>query len=262
MSIRKSKKDSNFYAGEISLSIEMESKNLEAFKFKIFEQPDAVTCGPSCLHSVYSYYGDQLDFQSLLKEVSMLEDGGTLGASLACHALKRSYRARIYTYNLRVFDPSWFKDKNTKLEQKLREQIKVKKNKKLQSATKEYLEFISLGGEIVFEDLTPNLLIGILKQNIPILTGLSATYLYHSSRENPKTNEFDDIGGEPSGHFVVLHGYDETKNEVMIADPWTQNPYSETGKYRVSLERLVGAIFLGILTYDANLVAIQPKANL
>lgn len=240
----------------------MDSKTLKAFKFKISEQPDDLTCGPSCLHSVYSYYGDEIDFQELLKEVSMLEDGGTLGASLACHALKRSYHAKIYTYNLRVFDPSWFKDKSTSIELKLQEQIKVKKSKKLQSATKEYLEFISLGGEIVFEDLTPSLLIGILKQNIPILTGLSATYLYHSSRENSKTNEFDDVGGEPSGHFVVLHGYDEGSNEVMIADPWAQNPYSETGKYRVSLERLVGAIFLGILTYDANLVAIQPKVSL
>jgi len=35
--------------------------------------------------------------------------GGTLAVNLANHALRRGYRALIVTYNLTVFDPSWFR---------------------------------------------------------------------------------------------------------------------------------------------------------
>lgn len=41
-------------------------------------------------------------------ETPELEDGGTLAVLLGTQAIRRGYHAKIFTYNLRVFDPSWF----------------------------------------------------------------------------------------------------------------------------------------------------------
>ena len=71
------------------------------------QQPDDYTCGPTCLQAVYNYHNDQVDLEQLITEVHRLDDGGTLGVMLANHALDRGYKVIIYTYNLKIFDPTW-----------------------------------------------------------------------------------------------------------------------------------------------------------
>ena len=99
------------------------------------------------------------------------------------------------------------------------------------------------------------------EQNIPIITGLSATFLYQSMREYDEngTAVHDDLRGEPCGHFVVLCGYDETKRHVIVADPHRENPLSHDNYYKVSINKLINAILLGVITYDANLLIITPR---
>jgi hypothetical protein len=70
---------------------------------------------------------------------------------------------------------------------------------------------------------------------------------------------YDDIQGEPTGHFVVLCGYDMQNRTALVADPLLPNPISASPIYTVRLNRLICAIMLGILTYDANLLIITPK---
>lgn len=125
---------------------------------KIMTQPDDVTCGPTSLHAVYNYFGDKISLSKVISEISYLEEGGTLAVMLAIHALQRNYKAKIYTYNLSVFDPVWFNEK-VDIKAKLIEQKKYKKSIKLHHATDAYIEYLSLGGEIEFVNLTPSLLI-------------------------------------------------------------------------------------------------------
>ena len=84
-------------------------------------QPDDFTCGPACLHSVYDYYGDAISLDQVITEVQSLKGGGTLAVLLGNHALRRGYRATIYTYNLHVFDPTWF-TKGVSLPEKMKAQ--------------------------------------------------------------------------------------------------------------------------------------------
>jgi hypothetical protein len=137
----------------------------------------------------------------------------------------------------------------------------AKHNPKVRLASKAYLEFIRLGGNIAFEDLTATLIRGLLKRSIPILTGLSATYLYRTAREVAlgKMMDYDDIRGEPTGHFVVLCGYNMQERTALVADPLLPNPISDSQIYAVRINRLICAIMLGVLTYDANLLVITPK---
>ena len=71
------------------------------------------------------------------------------------------------------------------------------------------------GGDVRMEDMTGNLLRRYLKRSIPILTGLSATYLYNERREFGERSTPDDVRGLPQGHFVVLCGYDVVERTVM-----------------------------------------------
>ncbi len=227
--------------------------------FQILPQPTDVSCGPTCLHAVYGFYGDSIDLEEVISSVRQLKDGGTLAVMLGNHALQRGYRATIYTYNLHMFDPSWFENE-TDLSSKLREQALNKRSRKLRQATKAYLKFLSLGGQIRYEELTSELLRDHLEKDLPVLTGLSATYLYGTKREIGETNTYDDIKGEPAGHFVVISDMNQEGNRVTIADPLASNPILPNKHlYQVDIEKVINAILLGIVTYDANLLIIEQK---
>lgn len=226
----------------------------------ISKQPDESTCGPTCLHSVYSYYNYNISLDSVIQSVQALEDGGTLAVLLGIDALKNGFEAKLYTYNLRVFDPTWSGLTNTELIKKLEDQLKVKKGKKFFLASNAYIEFLKSGGKISFENFSTKLIKRYLKDKIPILTGLSATFLYQTAREyfpNQDRSVYDDIKGDPVGHFVVLCGI--KGNKIYIADPYQDNPFTNGRYYEVDIERLISAILLGVITYDANLLIITPS---
>ncbi len=229
--------------------------------FEIQPQPDNTTCGPTCLQAIYRHYGDTIGLGDVVREVHMLETGGTLAVQLANHALARGYRATIYTYNLQVFDPTWFSadgSARADLATKLSAQSEAKHNAKLRTASKAYLDFLAEGGELRYQELTTDLIRHYLKRGVPMVTGLSATYLYRSPREFGANCDYDDIRGEPAGHFVVLCGYDKETREVRVADPLHPNPLATTHQYEVPIVRVISSILLGILTYDANVLVIEP----
>jgi hypothetical protein len=260
----------NFFPTQIILP-PRPAKNLivqPPFKLPIRPQPTDTSCGPTCLASVYEYFGQATDVADVVTEIGQLDGGGTLAVDLACHALHRGYQAAIVTYNLQLFDPTWFSDAGEMISvevmiSKLTEQFAIKRDRRgldqsrFRAATSRYIEFVKLGGQIRMQPMGEDLITSTLEQKIPILCGLSATYLYHESRETA-AGDGDDVAGEPTGHFVVLHGYDSTHNRVWIADPLQPNPIAATKSYTAPLSRVMSAVLLGIVTYDANLLMITP----
>ena len=256
-----------------------------ALRLEIQPQPNDSSCGPTCLAAVYEYWNDHVEIHQLIAETGRgngagaLDGGGTLAVQLGCHALRRGYDAQITTYNLQFFDPSWFDSTSgtviaDDLSEKLRAQFAVKRTRpntdvhRLEVATEYYLQFLRLGGRVQMRPLDTYLIVETLTAGVPILCGLSATYLYQESRERPqpldargRSSVADDIGGDPAGHFVVLHGYDHETGNVMIADPMHPNPISRTNNYVASLSRVTSSILLGIVTYDANLLTLEPREH-
>ena len=228
--------------------------------FDMDPQPNDTSCGPTCLRAVYAFYNDPLSLDDVIAQVQPLDTGGTLAVHLASHALRRGYSATIYTYNLQAFDPTWFGDPDVDLADRLREQRRHKTDRRLHTSTKAYLEFLERGGHLRFEDLVPGLISRFVGKGTPILTGLSATYLYRARREVPETGVPNDVEGMPVGHFVVCCGYDSAKRTVLVADPLLENPMARDEHfYTVPVARFLNAILLGVLTYDANLLVIQPR---
>lgn len=232
-------------------------------ELSILPQPSDTTCGPTCLHAVYNFFGDQTRLDEIVREVTTLDSGGTLAVYLACHALRRGYSATIYTYNLHFFDPTWFALEPYDLYGKLLAQATLKRDDpRLHAAARGYIDFLALGGKLRFEDLSRNLIRNTLRKALPIITGLSSTYLYRSMREYGPNGVDDDLRGEPSGHFVVLSGYDREARSVHIADPYHKNPVSTAHSahyYSVHIDRVISSILLGVLTHDANFLIIHPS---
>jgi hypothetical protein len=227
-------------------------------ELEILAQPNDFVCGPICLHAVYRFFGDQLPPEQVIADTPMLEAGGTLGVFLGLHALRRGYRATIYSYNLDVFDPTWSQLDAAALSERLERQIEAKQDPKLRITCRAYLEYLRVGGRVLVEDLTPDLIRRPLRKGLPVLTGLSATFLYREAREHPLTNAVDDVRGVPQGHFVVLCGYEPEARRVIVADPLVSNPIAPARRYSVPLDRVINSILLGVLTYDANLLVIEP----
>lgn len=231
----------------------------------IQSQPDDETCGPTSLQAVYSYYGLDLPLEHIIRDVDRSLSGGTLTPMLGSHALRQGFKTTIYIYNLTVFDPTWFINGHVEtnfLIDKLAAQMEYKKDPYITKETLAYFDYLKLGGTICLHSLNVDLLKKYFNKGIPIITALSATYLYRSSREyfTPDGKSvYDDVRGTPCGHFVVLCGYDENGRLVVIADPHPTNPLFNGNYYKVSINRLINSIMLGVLTYDANLLIIEPK---
>jgi len=225
-----------------------------------FEQPDDLTCGPTCLAKVYQYYGFTRSIDAIAAETPRNPDGGTLAVGLAVGALRHGFRPTIYPFGLRVFDPTWRRLPRGSLIEKLRERADTVAGGRLRRAVKAYVDYLTMGGKVQFRDPSARLLVNILRRRDPILTGLSATFLYRTARE--RADRYDDVAGHSAGHFVVVCGYRPRSDRFIVTDPFRNVPLSRTGRYAVSADRLLAAVLLGDQTFDAVLLTLGKRRNL
>ena len=228
---------------------------------EVQQQPDDVSCGPTCLQGIYRFYQRDLSLDAVLASVRRLDHGGTLGVMLGLDALQRGFSVTLFTYNLEVFDPTWFPAPPDNLVDLLSRQLIHKREPRFVAAAEAYREFVEMGGVVRHRELTPGLLAKLVRSGAPPVAGLSATYLYGCPREVYEGHQstFDSIRGEPTGHFVVLSGVDHEGAMFRISDPSTDNPRHESGTYWVSAHRLLGAILLGVTTFDGNILVIESE---
>lgn len=222
-----------------------------------FAQPDDVTCGPTCLAQVYRYYGFDKPLRDVIRETPRNSDGGTLAVYLGVSALRNGFSARIISYNLSVFDPTWHRLARPALIRRLEKRYASVKAPRLRNVVGAYIEFLRLGGRVVFREFSKKWLVDTLDSGHPVLCGLSATYLYRRKREH--RNQYDDVRGMPVGHFVVICGYYPRSDRFIVRDPSSHIPFSRSGRYTVDAERLLAAILLGDVTYDADLLVLARR---
>jgi hypothetical protein len=227
-----------------------------------FLQPDDVTCGPTSLRKVYNFYGLEIELDEVLETLERNDDGGTLAVFLGMAALRQGFRTRIYSYDLQIFDPTWATLDPDALKAKIRARFPYLADAGRKRAAAAYVRYLEMGGELAFDDLTPPLLRGIIDRGHPILAGLSATYLYGFRRERWDEQAGglvdDDVAGEPTGHFVVISGYQQWGRQLTVLDPSAHVPKSDEGRVHVGADRLINAILLGDATYDAVLLELWP----
>ena len=210
---------------------------------------------------MYRYWGDQEPLQTIIARMYRLEQGGTFAVFLGCDALRKGYGAAIYTYNVTVFDPTWF-TRNVDIAERLTKQREVKSDERLQVATSGYLQFLQLGGRLRFADLSQVLVRALLRFRL-----LQRSAALHLSVRvlNPDGSSsspgISDMG--QSGHgtqdYAMAGSFSRARRHVLVVDPYQPNPYGEAHEYWISIDRVVTAILLGIVTHDANLLVVYPR---
>lgn len=221
-----------------------------------FEQPDDVTCGPTCLKKVYEFYGYPKPLQEIIDETRSVTGGGTVCPFLGLNALQNGFAATIYPFNLVVFDPTWYGLPRGGLLEKIRLRRRTSRRKKLREVADAYVEYLEAGGELRFCDLSAGLIHELIADGLPILTGLCATYLYQTPRV--LEDRYDDVRGDPEGHFVVVCGSLPREGKLVVRDPARKIPFSEDGRYTIGADRLIQAILMGDSTYDAVFLVVRP----
>ena len=58
---------------------------------------------------------------------------------------------------------------------------------------------------------------------------------------------------------MVISGYANWGRRMTIVDPFEQAPVDEAGLIQVETDRLINAILLGDVTYDAVLLEVWPN---
>lgn len=177
---------------------------------------------------MYRYFGLQTQLNHLVKVIPQLKNGGTHGVILGQHALRHGFNVELITYNLYMFDPTWFQNPKVNLIDKLQQQMQVKTRAGFQRASRHYLEFLKLGGRISMRELNADLIRHYLKQHLPILTGLNSTYLYQEKRFIAETDVTDEFAGTPEGHFVVICGSHPNKKPCASPTPIIPTPSAKT----------------------------------
>jgi hypothetical protein len=225
-------------------------------------QPTPTTCGPTCLYGVYDHLGEAVTHAEVIEQTHELDEGGTLAVHLGIHALARGLRVTLYSFNLELLDPTWFTRSDVDLRERLARQAGHRRDAKLREASAAYERFLGSGGRVRMAELEVGLLAGYLERDVPLLAGVSATYLYQSARELPD-GSYDDLRGRPQGHFVVIAGLrnDGRAHEVLIHDPWHDHGRGTRARYWLPLRRFVHAMLLGVLTYDGTLLAIESDES-
>ncbi len=154
--------------------------------FTVEPQPDDVTCGPACLHGVYRHYGDPISLESVMSDLKMLEEGGTLDVFLANHALAAATRPRYTptTCSCSIRPGSTCRATSCVLGSKRRRPSRrnVLDCKPPLAAT---TSSCGSAASSSLRDLEPALLRNLLNRGTPVITGLSATFLYRSVRDVP-----------------------------------------------------------------------------
>lgn len=224
-------------------------------------QPTEDSCGPTCLRAVYGYHGLDVALEALIAGIPTVPGGGTLAVLLGIDALRRGFGALLHTCNLRVLDPTWFPAKRSFLLEKIGASLEARRHRKERQELAALREFLELGGSLRMEPLSRGLVRKHLRDRHPVITGLSATFLYRDRRVHPESGEYDDIGGLPQGHFVVLADYDPAEKSVTVHDPYPHSPFKDPHRYQVHIDRLINSILLGVLTFDANLLILEPPGE-
>ncbi len=235
-----------------------------ALPFEITPQPNETTCGAAALQSVYRYWGLDLPIERATREVAHFTDGGTWAVHLGRDALARGFAVRIYTCDLHLFDPSWFWEGAGDLAGNLRRQLEAGARTRRQDVQiRAYLDFLERGGEVGMEELGTDLVGRYIREGVPVIAGLSSTWLHRSARERWEGDRSiaDDLRGTPTGHFVVVHGVDSRRRTFDIADPYLHRPFPGRHAYAIPIRRFFNALMLGVVTSDAKLLVVRPRAR-
>jgi len=175
------------------------------------------TCGSSSLQQVLAYYGVKLGLDEILKDIKKYKYG-TFMPYLGLYAKRLGFMPKIVTYDVKVFDPTWFGllvgQIIKKLETRSRE---MDVPHVYRSECKAFVRYLKAGGAIEFDFIKKGRIIKELERKRPVIVDVCSTILHRKERKNRVKDKYSDTSGEPMYHAVVVSGHE--KGKFIIVDP-------------------------------------------
>jgi len=200
------------------------------------------TCGPSSLQQILAYYGIEMDLKKIMRNVKIYKGGFAFMSDLATYVKKLGFDSKIICYDASIVDPTWSELSKRKIIQKLVKRFKFEKN-----GIKKLIKFLKVNGKLEIRIPTKELILSYLKKKVPPIICLSSTILRGKSRRYK--GKYDDIKGNPIGHFLVISGYDN--GYFIVTDP----SRISKGIYKVKEDKLLFSWFF----WGGWLLIIKPK---
>ncbi len=187
------------------------------------QEKESMHCGIACLKMVIDYYGKELNYNNLINDFKIYEEG-VYTADLGKKALDLGFRVRFMHHNTKLLDKSVTNITEKNID-KLRPFLKKERSEKQRLEISKEIEFIGKGGK--FSSSIPKLSIvdSAIKKKIPIIL----TVENKSFREYPN---------KKSNHFIIIIG--KEKNNYILRDP--SPDYKDT--YQVSRDKLLLSWYL------------------
>lgn len=217
-------------------------------------------CGPTALKMVMEYLsGKDYDLDEIIKDADSIQKYVDWDFKLGTAAIKRGFKATIFTLSIDFFDPTWHGLSRSQLLRKLRQRLKfvMKYNKKdlhdgyiwwwYESSLKAIIKFLEKGGKIVFKPITKELIISYLSKGVPVICPVNGSLMYGRKRFYRKT--FDDVKGKYFGHVITATGYEN--NRFTLTD--TYEGSKRNGLLKVDRDLLINSILLS----TGDLIVIQ-----
>ncbi len=177
-----------------------------------------------------------------------MNEYGTWSPYIGIYAMKLGYNVEIFTYDVSLFDPTWFNLSNKSLIKKLKIAIKKIKDKDKKFGVRGYIDFLREGGKLTFKIPTKKILIKFLKKKIPPMAFVNSTAYYKRKRKDFKAGKRSEFG-EVGGHCIVISGYKNGK--FIVTDP----NYFKGGIYEVPEDKLI----FTWSNWGGELVVVKPS---
>ncbi len=208
------------------------------------------SCGPVCLLNVYRYFGIKTELKDILKELRIDDKTTTYPAQLASHLLSNGLKTVFINTNPFVVSPSWKNIRNKELVQKLTKWLKKNKKGRWEKSAKYLLKYLKKGGEIKICDLSTKMIDEYMAEGYLLICCLEESWIW-GERKIKGTNKFDDIKGEPRGHFIIL--YDKEGEDYLVSDPYPTGLKNRNGLYKLDKNKLLAAT----LVWTGQIVAVK-----
>ncbi len=207
-------------------------------------------CGPVSTYNIHKYFGTKITLPEILKDLGVTLKSLTFPSQLANHLRRQSYIVEVLTSCSYVVSPQWMGKPSSSIIDQLTKWCGYnKKSTWLKGATL-LLEYMKDGGKVTVLNLTTKVLDDYLDQGYVILACLEESWLW-GKRKIADKNIFDDVKGNPRGHFVVL--YDKNDHDYRVSDPYPTGLPGREGTYTVSKD----TVLTSILLWGATVVAVK-----
>ncbi|MFO0703211.1 MAG: hypothetical protein U0525_00610 [Patescibacteria group bacterium] len=210
------------------------------------------TCGPSCLHNIYASFGMDKSLSVILHDLGVTDKDSTHLPQLARHLNDNNIETTIISSNPFSVSPSWKNKSKEKIIEKLKKWVLHNYKDSYLRESLFLLFYLQEGGNLEIKDLSTKLIDQCISDGHLVLCCLEESWLWGKRKISGK-QEYHDVKGHATGHFVIIIG--QTEDEYIVNDPYPTHLPGREGIYNVPKDQL----FIATIAWNPQILALKQK---